>query len=450
MSCAAPHSCASGISGSPLRVVVIGAGPAGLMAAETLLAGGAAVEVYDAMPSVGRKFLLAGKGGLNLTHAEPDAAFRSRYGERSTEVGRWLDRLDAQGLRDWAAGLGIQTFVGSSGKVFPAEMKAAPLLRAWLHRLRMQGAVFHMRQRWTGALQPTSGAGWQLEFSGPDGVRTVQADRVLLALGGASWPQLGSDGAWQAWLDEAGVPVAPLVSANCGFEVRWSAFLRERHAGQPLKAVRLRHRDGQGQLFERTGEAVVSDYGLEGGLIYAASAPLRRDIAARGPAQVELDLLPQRSLEEVTAALARGRGSRSWTNHLREQTGLAGVKAALLREGLDAAAWPALQTQPAALARRIKALPLCLEAPRPVAEAISSAGGVRLEGLDASLQLRSHPGVACAGEMLDWEAPTGGYLLTACFASGRVAAEGLLNREVRSAGLDSGAAGPICPPDRLP
>ncbi|MCK6425816.1 MAG: TIGR03862 family flavoprotein [Burkholderiaceae bacterium] len=413
-------------AGQGPRVAIVGAGPAGLMAAQALLDAGAAVDLYDAMPSAGRKFLLAGKGGLNLTHAEPAEAFRSRYGERAEAVGRWLDRLDAQGLRDWAAQLGIDTFVGSSGKVFPAEMKAAPLLRAWLHRLRAAGLRLHMRQRWNGALAHTPDrSGWTLGFHTPAGPQTVSADAVLLALGGASWPRLGSDGAWQPWLRAAGVDVAPLVSANCGFEVAWSAHLRDKFAGSPLKGVRLVHVDARGRRFDRPGEALLSAYGLEGALVYAASAQLREAIAAGGPTRVALDLLPQRSEADLRAALSRGRGARSWSNHLREQAGLHGVKAALLREGLDAPAWSALVADPAALAARIKALPIVLQAPRPIDEAISSAGGVRLEALDERLMLRALPGVFCAGEMLDWEAPTGGYLLTACLASGRVAGEGL-------------------------
>jgi uncharacterized flavoprotein (TIGR03862 family) len=406
-----------------LRALIVGAGPAGLMAAEALLAAGAQVDLYDAMPSAGRKFLLAGKGGLNLTHAEPRAAFEARYGDRTAAVARWLDRLDADGLRAWAAGLGVDTFVGSSGKVFPAEMKAAPLLRAWLHRLRADGLRLHMRQRWNGRLERCA-SGWTVGFETPNGPQAAEADAVVFALGGASWPRLGSDGAWQPWLQALGVPLAPLVSANCGFEVDWSEHLRSRFAGEPLKGVRLVHSDRAGRRFDRPGEAVVSDYGLEGALVYAASAQLRDEIAATGATTIALDLLPQRSEADLATALARGRGARSWANHLREQAGLHGVKAALLREGLDAAAWSALTARPAALAARIKALPIPLRAPRPVAEAISSAGGVRLEALDERLMLREQPGLFCAGEMLDWEAPTGGYLLTACFASGCVAGEG--------------------------
>ena len=402
------------------------------MACEVLLAGGARVELFDTMPSVGRKFLLAGKGGLNLTHAEPTATFRARYAERQPEVAAWLDRLDADGLRAWAAELGISTFVGSSGKVFPAEMKAAPLLRAWLHRLRAAGLTLHMRHRWNGVLTAASEdsadtARWTLQFDTPTGARTVHADAVVLALGGASWARLGSDGAWQPWLVGQGVDVRPLAPSNCGFDIAWSEHLKGKQAGAPLKGVRLTFTDRLGHHFSRLGEAVVSADGIEGNLVYAASALLRDEIAANGHADLHLDLLPAKDLSTLTAALAKGRGARSMPNHLKEQAGLTGVKAALLREGLDAAQWTALCSDPAALAERIKALPLRLNAPRPIDEAISSAGGVRLEAMDAGLMLSALPGVFCAGEMLDWEAPTGGYLLTACFASGRVAGQGALD-----------------------
>jgi uncharacterized flavoprotein (TIGR03862 family) len=418
-----------------LRVAVIGAGPAGLMAAETLRAGGAEVDVYDAMPSVGRKFLLAGKGGLNLTHAEPLDRFIGRYAERADAVAHWLARLGPQGLRDWAEDLGVPTFVGSSGRVFPLEMKAAPLLRAWLHRLRVSGVRLHMRHRWTGGLQRPAAHGaaagpvpaWQIDFDAPAGPVQVHADAVVLALGGASWPRLGSDGAWQPWLAEQGVDVRALVSANCGFDIAWSPYLVERFAGTPLKNIAIEFTDATGARWHRLGEAVLSAHGLEGNLVYAASAGLRDLIAAQGRAAITLDLVPHRSLDDLTRTLASGRGARSLPNHLREHAGLHGASAALLREGLDTAAWSALvATGPAALAARIKALPLELLAPRPIAEAISSAGGVRLEAMNDGLMLRALPGVACAGEMLDWEAPTGGYLLTAAFASGRVAGEGVL------------------------
>lgn len=410
-----------------MRVAVIGGGPAGLMAAEVLAAGGVQVDLFDAMPSVGRKFLLAGKGGLNLTHSEPLAGFQARYAERAAEVGRWLDGFGPQALREWAGALGIDTFVGSSGRVFPTEMKAAPLLRAWLHRLRGAGVRFHMRHRW---LPESLAAGRpgprRLRFDGPTGEVFFEADAVLLALGGASWARLGSDGRWAEPLRSQGVDVAPLRPANCGFDIAWSEHLVGKYAGAPLKTVRLDFTDHLGQHFQRTGECVVTATGIEGSLVYAASALLRETIAARGAAELTLDLLPQKSLPELTQALARGRGARSLANHLREQASLSGVKAGLLREGLTAPEWNQASRDSAWLAGRIKALPLRLLAARPLDEAISTAGGVRLEAMDSGLMLDAAPGVFCAGEMLDWEAPTGGYLLTAAMASGRVAAHGLL------------------------
>ncbi|HSI51731.1 MAG TPA: TIGR03862 family flavoprotein [Ideonella sp.] len=408
------------VPGETPRVAVIGGGPAGLMAAEVLAAAGLQVDLFDAMPSVGRKFLLAGKGGLNLTHGEPLAGFVSRYGEAAPQVGEWLQQLSPQALRDWAAGLGIETFVGSSNRVFPKEMKAAPLLRAWLHRLRVAGVVFHMRHRWQPALaQP-------LRFEGPQGPISHQAGAVVLALGGGSWARLGSDGAWVAPLQAAGVPVRPLRPANCGFDVAWSPHLAERHAGAPLKNVRLLFEGNNGRRFERLGECVLTAGGLEGSLVYAASALLRDKIAASGSATLALDLMPQRSLDELVTALSRGRGTRSLANHLKEQAGVSGAKAGLLREGLSAEQWQDLSRDAAWLAGRIKALPVMLTAPRPLDEAISSAGGLALSGLTPQLMLQRHPGWFGAGEMLDWEAPTGGYLLTAAMASGKVAAQGVL------------------------
>ena len=396
----------------PRRAVVVGGGPAGLMAAEVLAAGGVEVQVVDAMRSVGRKFLLAGKGGLNLTHAEAFDAFVARFGARQKEIGAMLARFGPQQLRDWAAGLGIETFVGSSGRVFPRDMKAAPLLRAWLQRLRAQGVQFHMRQRWMG----WDGAGG-LRFDTPSGETTLQADALVLALGGASWSRLGSDGAWVELLRGRGVALAPLRPSNCGFEVQWSEHFAARHAGQALKSVAIAL-PGWRQL----GEFVISSYGIEGSLVYAASAPLREAIDAQGSATLYLDLLPARSLEWVAAELAHPRGSRSLSTHLKSRLGLSGVKAGLLYEVADKATLADM----ARLASLIKALPLTLKSTRPIDEAISSAGGVRFEVLDDALMLRDLPGVFCAGEMLDWEAPTGGYLLTASMASGRVAGAGAL------------------------
>ena len=410
----------------PLRASVIGGGPAGLMAAEVLLAGGAQVDLYDAMPSVGRKFLLAGKGGLNLTHSEPQDAFIKRYGSRALAVSRWLDGLRPQALRDWAQGLGVDTFVGSSGRVFPVEMKAAPLLRAWLQRLRAQGLRLHMRHRWLG-WETGDAPGW-LRFATPAGEQTAHAGAVVLALGGASWPQLGSDGAWAPWLAARGADIAALRPANCGFDVGWSDYFATRFAGAPLKAVRLTFVDAQGQRFDRPGELVVTAGGIEGSLVYAASSLIRDEIAARGAATIHLDLVPGRDAARLATALGKGRGARSLPNHLKEQAGIEGVKAALLRERWSAQELTQRVAQaPAELAQQLKAWPLVLKSARPIAEAISSAGGVRLESLDDGLMLRALPGVFCAGEMLDWEAPTGGYLLSACFASGRVAGRGTLD-----------------------
>ena len=388
-------------------VAIIGAGPAGLMAAEVLAARGHAVHVYDAMPSAGRKFLLAGKGGLNLTHAEDPAPFVQRYGARSAELAPWLAAFGAAELRAWAKDLGIDTFVGSSGRVFPQEMKAAPLLRAWLHRLRAQGVLFHMRHRWTG--WAADGA---LVFA--NGVN-LRADATVLALGGASWPQLGSDGAWVPWLQGQGAEVAPLVPANCGFDVGWSEFFRTRFAGAPLKSVAIAF-----EGWRQPGEFVVTAGGVEGSLVYAASSMLRDAIARDGQATFALDLLPARTVEWVQRELAHPRGSRSLSSHLKSRLHLDGVKAALLWELVPKAE----QADAAVFAQRIKALPVRVTAPRPIAEAISTAGGVRFEALDERLMLRARPGTFVAGEMLDWEAPTGGYLLTACFTTGRVAGLG--------------------------
>lgn len=399
---------------SSFRVAIIGGGPAGLMAAEVLGQAGVNVDLYDAMPSVGRKFLLAGVGGMNITHAEDYAAFVSRYGERAGDLRPLLDAFSPDSLREWIHGLGIDTFVGSSGRVFPSDMKAAPLLRAWLKRLRESGVQLHTRQRWLG--WDEHGA---LRIAGPQGETQVEADATLLALGGGSWARLGSDGAWVPLLQNRGIAIAPLQPANCGFEVAgWSEHLREKFAGAPLKTVSLAL-PGEAP---RKGEFVLTATGIEGSLVYALSAPIRNTINRDGAATVLLDLLPDRNLTQIASALARPRGSQSMAKHLHRQLKLDGVKAALLRELTDATTFQA----PQALAAAIKALPIRLVRPRPLDEAISSAGGVPFEELDEDLMLRRLPGVFCAGEMLDWEAPTGGYLLTACFASGRAAAEGML------------------------
>ena len=403
-------------------VAVIGGGPAGLMAAEVLSASGVQVHVYDAMPSVGRKFLLAGRGGLNLTHSEPFDVFMSRFGERRAQFEPMLARFGPQQVREWAAGLGIETFVGTSGRVFPTDMKAAPLLRAWLHRLRAAGVQFHMRHRWLGDASLAAGS---LRFATPAGEAIVKADAVVLALGGASWARLGSDGAWAPWLQERGIDVAPLLPANCGFDgAGWSEHFASRFAGQPFKSVAIAFTDSQGRRFARKGEFVATATGIEGSLIYAASALLRDEIAAHGSATLLLDLLPDRSAEQVLAAVKHPRGARSLSSHLKSRLGLEGIKAGVLHEALSREA----MQDPVRLAATIKAVPLRLVAARPIDEAISTAGGVRFEALDQRLMANAVPGVFVAGEMLDWEAPTGGYLLTASMASGAAAARGAIGR----------------------
>lgn len=406
------------MSSKAARVVVIGGGPAGLMAAETIAGGGFTVDLYDAMPSVGRKFLLAGKGGMNLTHAESSAAFLQRYREGAATLAPLLQEFGAAHIRAWADALGVTTFVGSSGRVFPTDMKAAPLLRAWLHRLRESGVRFHMRHRWLG---------WQnqaLQFAHGDEKKLVEADAVVLALGGGSWARLGSDGAWVTLLQQRGVAVASLKAANCGFDVDWSAHFRERFAGQPLTNVIAHYTDETGQQQQRQGQFVITENGVEGSLIYALSAPVREQIAASGYAELFLDLAPGKSAERVKAEMQAPRGSRSLSSHLQSKLGLDKLKTAMLRECLPALAYAALPE----LAKAVKALPLKLMRPRPIDEAISSAGGVEWDALDDNLMLQALPGIFCAGEMLDWEAPTGGYLLSACFATGRQAGLGVLKR----------------------
>jgi len=396
------------------HVAIIGGGPAGLMAAEVLSQAGIRVDVYDGMPSVGRKFLLAGVGGMNITHSEAYPAFLSRYAERAPQIAPLLRAFDADALCQWIHELGIETFIGSSGRVFPTDMKAAPLLRAWLKRLRDSGVVLHTRHRWLG--WDASGA---LRIASPQGEISVNPDATLLALGGGSWSRLGSDGAWMLQLEHRGVDLAPLQPSNCGFEVQtWSELMVSKFAGAPLKNIAI----GLNDDIPRLGECVITATGIEGSLIYALSAPIREEINRYGAAVIHIDLLPGRPVDKLQAALSKPRGSRSMAKHLHSQVGIDGVKAALLRELTDAETFG----DPALLARAIKALPLTLVKTRPLDEAISSAGGVRFEAMDERLMLKALPGVFCAGEMLDWEAPTGGYLLTGCFASGRAAGLGIV------------------------
>jgi uncharacterized flavoprotein (TIGR03862 family) len=396
------------------NIAIIGGGPAGLMAAEVLSQAGLQVDLYDGMPSVGRKFLLAGVGGMNITHSEAFPAFLSRYGERAPNIAPLLRAFGANELCEWIHGLGIDTFVGSSGRVFPTDMKAAPLLRAWLKRLRDAGVVIHTRHRWLGW-----NADGSLRIASPDGEKALLPDATLLALGGGSWSRLGSDGAWMLPLEQRGVVLAPLQPSNCGFDVPgWSDLMIDKFAGSPLKNIAI----GLNDDVPRLGECVITATGIEGSLIYALSARIREAINQHGSATIHLDLLPGRPVDKVLQALSKPRGSRSMAKHLHSQLGLDGVKAALLRELTSADCFADM----ARLAQAIKALPVTLVKTRPLDEAISSAGGVTFEALDEQLMLKQVPGVFCAGEMLDWEAPTGGYLLTACFASGRAAGLGMV------------------------
>ena len=394
------------------RVVIIGGGPAGLMAADAAVTAGAIVELYDTMPSVGRKFLLAGKGGLNLTHSEPMESFLSRYGTCRALIEPAIRSFPPAALRAWAHELGVETFVGTSGRIFPTDLKAAPLLRAWLRRLRMAGVQFHVRHRW---------CGWdehgRLRFITSNGMSSVQADAVVLALGGGNWPHFGSDAAWIQILAERKIPIRPLKPANCGFNVRWSEHFRTKFAGHPVKTVETTAKTVDGIMIRQRGEFVITETGVEGGVIYAVSSYLRNCIEKDGPATLWLDLAPDRSLQRLTDDLSQPRGKHTVATHLKRCAGVAGVKAGLLREAVP----KETLADPARLATAIKSLPVTLVSPRPLEEAISTAGGVSFEALDSRLMIRSLPGVFCAGEMVDWEAPTGGYLLTGCLATGRLA-----------------------------
>lgn len=397
-------------------VAVIGAGPAGLMAAEVAAAGGARVTVFEAMPSAGRKLLMAGRGGLNLTHSEPLPAFLSRYGDAAAPLAPGLAAFSPNDLRAFSHGLGEETFVGSSGRVFPNSFKASPLLRAWLRRLDGMGVRLALKHRWIG----WSDSG-DLVFQAPRGRMDAGAAATVLALGGASWPRLGSDGNWTALLEKRGVRVAPLRPANCGFAIHWSDRFQARFAGMPLKTIGLSFRDRAIR-----GEAVVTRDGIEGGAVYALSAALRDAIAADGEAVLRLDLRPDLDVDRLNARLAAPRGKRSFSTFLRKTAGLTPVGIGLLHEVAHSESIALSALPSSALADRIKALPLVLTAPSPLARAISTAGGVGLDELDGDYMLRRLPGVFAAGEMLDWEAPTGGYLLQASFATGAAAGRGVL------------------------
>ena len=423
------------------NVAVIGAGPAGLMAAETLALAGHSVQVFEAKPSAGRKFLMAGRGGLNITHSEPAERFNARYGARAPEFATMLAALDANALREWVQGLGIDTFVGSSGRVFPAEMKAAPLLRAWINRLRKQNVQFLMRHRWLGFVLEQGSQKQSLRFESPKGEVTVTPDATILTLGGGSWARLGSDGAWWPLLQQQGVELAPLLPSNGGFETKWSQYFIDQCAGQPLKtaefwltiapvkATKGRPKSAKAtrtlaagkQTAHLRGECLMTEQGLEGGAIYTLSAALRDEILRHGSVTLYVDLLPDHTAEKVLNEVSHPRGTRSLSSHLRSRLGIHGVKAALLRECLPAETFK----DPVKLAEGIKALPIALTACRPIDEAISTAGGVQFEGLTKQLMIKTLPGVFCAGEMLDWEAPTGGYLINGAMASGKAAAVGV-------------------------
>ena len=422
------------------NIAVIGAGPAGLMAAETLAQAGHTVQVFEAKPSAGRKFLMAGRGGLNITHSEPAERFNARYGARAPEFAAMLAALNANALCEWVHGLGIETFVGSSGRVFPAEMKAAPLLRAWINRLRKQNVQFLMRHRWLGFGLECGSQKQTLRFESPKGEVTVTPDAVVLALGGGSWARLGSDGAWWPLLQQHGVQLAPLLPSNGGFETKWSQHFMDQCAGQPLKTAEFwlttsptKATKGRGKSAKASGiqaaaqqphlrgECLITEHGLEGGAIYTLSAALRDEILRHGSVTLYVDLLPDHTAEKVLTEVSHPRGTRSLSSHLRSRLGIHGVKATLLRECLSAETFK----DSAQLAAGLKALPIVLTACCPIDEAISTAGGVQFEGLTKQLMIKSLPGIFCAGEMLDWEAPTGGYLINGAMASGKAAAVGV-------------------------
>ncbi|HEX5710383.1 MAG TPA: TIGR03862 family flavoprotein [Sulfuricurvum sp.] len=397
----------------PKNIVIIGAGPAGLMAADVLSAAGINVDLYEAKPSVGRKFLMAGRGGLNITHSEPMAQLLHRY-EQADWLKPMIEAFDPPAIRTWMESLGVSSFIGTSGRVFPTQMKAAPLLRRWLSQLKQRGVRVHCKHYWQGFTE-----NGELRFAAGDGEKTVPFDAVVLALGGASWPSLGSDGAWVSILADKGVAISPLLPSNCGFKTTWSSYMQG-YAGKPLKNVLGWVESDTGEMHVNASEAIVTLYGIEGGLVYALSRPLREKVIVHGFVTLYLDLFPHQS--ETQLALRLTPSGKQSTDNTWRKAGLDSIKAALIREVLPKEKW----IDGAAVAACAKKYPIKLTGMQPIDEAISTAGGVMREALHEDLMLRALPNVFCAGEMLDWDAPTGGYLLTASFASGRFAAQNIL------------------------